>query len=148
MSKAKRDNSKKPKLGYILQFPRALEMLARVMEYGGAKYGDCNWQLGGKPDGEYIDAALRHYTASAKGFHDPESKCSHLGHVLWNILALIEMNYPDMPPTDEGFGDACEAAESKRLHGDVSKLPALEKTPFPNPYRDDRPASPTGGPGF
>lgn len=93
---AKRFNAGKPQLSRIRGFPVPIETLARVMELGAAKYGDDNWKIGGKPDQEYLDSFDRHMAAWLAGEKfDPDSGCSHLGHALWNLLALHQLNHPD-----------------------------------------------------
>lgn len=94
---ATRDNSGKPQMGFVLDFPIAMEALCRVKELGAVKYERDNWKLGGKPDSEYYDAALRHLFAAKNAKDEGEqvagdSGCLHLAHAAWNILALIELN--------------------------------------------------------
>ena len=52
---ASRDNDGKAQLGFLLDFPVAIEALTRVMEYGATKYERDNWKRAGKPDAEYLD---------------------------------------------------------------------------------------------
>lgn len=91
--KALRMNEGKPELDFLLDFPLAMEALARVMELGAVKYARDNWKLGGKPDSEYLAAALRHMMSHRKGelFAD-DSGGLHIAHALWNMAALIELN--------------------------------------------------------
>lgn len=114
-SAAKRDNANKPKLSYAFLFPKALEALARVKEFGGAKYGDGNWQKGGKPDREYLDACCRHIAKAMNNESpfDDESRCLHLGHALWNLMALIELNH-EGPVMADDFYEACQRVLVKR----------------------------------
>ena len=76
---ALRDNEGKAKLSQLLGFKRAMVELARHTTQGRIKYPDTpdgqpNWSLGGKPDEEYLDAALRHITEVVCGNEvDPES---------------------------------------------------------------------------
>lgn len=95
MTAALRYNAGKAELSYLLDLPRALTELCRVFEYGAAKYSRGNYKLGGKPDEEYLDAALRHVFAARTAARDPESGCLHLAHAIWNLAALIELNVPD-----------------------------------------------------
>ena len=103
--KAQRHNKGKPELSYWLQFPRSAEALSRVMEYGATKYERGNWALGGKPDEEYVDSAMRHLTAMMKYYKtgdksdlfDKESGCLHIGHAMFNIMALIDVNNKKLP---------------------------------------------------
>lgn len=90
---AARDNSGKPQMGFVLDFPIAMEALCRVKELGAVKYERDNWKKGGKPDAEYYDAAMRHLFAAKRGeLCADDSGCLHLAHAAWNILALIELN--------------------------------------------------------
>jgi hypothetical protein len=100
---AKRFNEGKPKLGYFARsFHKALEAVARVKEFGANKYEDGNWRIGGKPDEEYLDSMARHLDYFLKGEHyDQDSGCHHIGHAIWNLCALLELNYQDLPMIDE-----------------------------------------------
>jgi hypothetical protein len=91
MSEAQRLNTGKPELSYILTFPRAAIEFAKVCMYGANKYERGNYLRVGKPLSEYADCLLRHLTAWLNGEDtDPESECNHLGHVVWNALALCQ----------------------------------------------------------
>lgn len=93
---ALRFNDGKPALSYILQFPSVVEVMAHIMTLGAAKYGDLNWKKGGKPDKEYLDSMMRHLMAFLNGeVLDPDSGCAHLGHAIWNLCALLELNHSD-----------------------------------------------------
>lgn len=90
---ALRANSGKPQLGELLCFGHGLSAVSRVLEQGGKKYAHRNWMKGGKPDGEYIDSALRHLMAIQGGeLHDQETGCLHESHVAWNMLAMTRLN--------------------------------------------------------
>lgn len=83
-------------------FPKAMEVVARIMEFGANKYEDGNWKLGDKPDTEYLDSHDRHMQKFLhEGFYDDDSGCAHLGHAIWNLCALLELNYGDTPIMDE-----------------------------------------------
>lgn len=93
---ASRDNAGKPEMSYLLDLHKSLTEVVRVMEYGAGKYAPRNWLKGGKPDAEYLSAALRHiFRHSAESDTDPESGCLHLAHAAWNLLALLELNVLD-----------------------------------------------------
>ena len=93
---ALRFNQGKPMMGYILHYPSVMEIISRIMEYGALKYNEMNWKKGGKPDKEYLDAAMRHLTQWVNGIpFDGESGCSHLGQAIWNLITLLQNNYPD-----------------------------------------------------
>lgn len=118
MSEALRFNNGKPKLSYFMRsFPWMVEAVARVKEFGANKYNDGNWRLGNKPDEEYLDSLCRHLTYFLAGeFYDDDSGCSHLGHAVWNLCALAELNYGDFPTIAEAkFRERMEYwAEEKR----------------------------------
>jgi hypothetical protein len=89
MAEASRYNYGKPPLNYVLTFGAALRSFAEVCRYGETKYERYNYLKGGKPLSEYTDCILRHLVAWQRGEDlDPESGVSHLGHVVWNALAL------------------------------------------------------------
>jgi hypothetical protein len=111
---AARDNAGKPELSYLLDLPRSLTALVKVFEQGARKYSRGNWLKGGKPDQEYLDSALRHLLALQTNVYDADTGCMHAAHVVWNLLALIELNYPGWwPPLDPDFDQA--AFEAKYL---------------------------------
>jgi hypothetical protein len=115
MSEAKRFNEGKPSLSYILQFVKPIEALARIMELGAIKYDDGNWRKGGKPDSEYLNSMMRHLTEWIHGdVYDKDSGCSHLGHAIWNMLALHELNHPDEIMDDELFKERCAYWKAKK----------------------------------
>lgn len=75
----------------------------KVLEFGAKKYKAWNWAKG-MPWSVPTGCILRHSLAILNGERtDPESGCSHLGHIFCNILMLIHYvkNYPegdDRPP--------------------------------------------------
>jgi len=106
---ALRFNSGKAKMAYILQFPRTMEAIARIMEFGAAKYFDGNWKQGGKEDSEYLDCMMRHLTKWLDGKkYDDDSGCSHLGMAIWNMLALHQLNHPDEIMDADLFKEKCK----------------------------------------
>lgn len=112
---AKRYNSDKPQLAYVFEFPAVIEALARIMEFGAIKYDDGNWKLGNKPDKEYWDSFTRHLMALKKGeVYDPDSGCSHLGQMIWNLCAMFQLNHPDAVYESALFQDRCEFWREKR----------------------------------
>jgi hypothetical protein len=92
-SAAMRFNEGKPELHYLLFFSKAIEAFASVCTYGARKYSPWNFTKGGKPLSEYVAATLRHLTKWQGGEDiDPESGCAHLGHAIWNMLALAHFS--------------------------------------------------------
>ena len=102
---AERFNTGKPMLSYFRRsFSWALEAVARVKEFGANKYGDDNWRHGGKPDSEYLDSLDRHLDAFLAGeTYDKDSGCHHIGHAIWNLCALMELNHKDKEVTDDAL---------------------------------------------
>ena len=102
---ALRDNGGKPKLMNWLLFSRSAEAMSRVLEYGEEKYAAYNYTKGGKPDEEYLSAAMRHLvkhcryyiTKNKDDMYDEESGCLHVAHALWNLMMLFDYNHTDMP---------------------------------------------------
>lgn len=91
--KALRYNEGKPKLSYILHFPKTIELLAKIMEAGEIKYGKLNWKKGGNSDESYLDSAMRHIFKFANDdFFDEEYGTHHIGHAIWNLMAMFELN--------------------------------------------------------
>lgn len=72
----------------LLEFPDALEQIARVREFGIKKYSKNSYNEVPKED--YYGAILRHLIADSKGeTEDHETKLSHLASIALNaILAL------------------------------------------------------------
>lgn len=115
MTTAARMNNGKPQLSFLLQFPTAVEAFARVKELGAIKYERDNWQLGGKPDWEYLDACLRHVMAFMSGeYYAEDTGCPHLAHAAWNLFALQELNYPGQSHDPELFAQMCEEWAKKK----------------------------------
>lgn len=68
----------------------AIVEVAKVATMGAQKYDDHNWRKGMKWS-RLLDAAERHLLKYNKGERvDEESGLSHLAHVAWNLMALIE----------------------------------------------------------
>jgi len=71
--------------------PRALLVVAMVLDYGAKKYAPGNWRKA-KTRGRYVAAALRHLFSWMTGeTHDPESGLPHLGHAVCSLLFVLEM---------------------------------------------------------
>ncbi len=105
---AKRFNAGKVMLAYILQFQSVAKVIARIKEFGAVKYGDGNWKSGNKPDKEYLDSMMRHLGKYIEGeIYDQDSGCSHIGHAIWNLMALQELNHPDEIIDEELFKKQC-----------------------------------------
>lgn len=69
----------------------ALAEVSKVAAYGRAKYDKYNWKKGTNAS-QYYDCAMRHMLKWWYGQdNDSESKCHHLSHAAWNMLAALEM---------------------------------------------------------
>jgi len=118
MSEALRFNDDKPMMSYFMRsFPRMAEAIARVKEMGAIKYNDGNWRLGNKPDDEYWNSMFRHLNYIFNGeVYDPDTGCLHIAHAVWNMCALLELNYPELPARDDEIWAGCAKhwAEEKK----------------------------------
>lgn len=121
-------NEGKPELGYLLEFPTAVEAFARVKMLGAAKYERGNWKKGGKPDNEYIDACFRHLMAFVNGeMFAQDSGCPHLAHAIWNLFALMELNYKGVTHDAELFNKMMKEWMSKKSDTPVNQNKAVEE---------------------
>lgn len=104
---AARFNEGKPRLSYFRRsFQKMVEGIAWVKTFGANKYEEDNWRSGGKPDAEYWDSMDRHIDYFLNGeVYDQDSGCHHLAHACWNLCALLELNYPDVPMRDKEIYD-------------------------------------------
>lgn len=89
MEKAIRHNA--GKLEWSLVDFRSLESLVRVLEFGKQKYSRNNWKKG-LYTRETCESLLRHTYAFLEGQDlDEESGLSHIGHIMFNAMALAHM---------------------------------------------------------
>ena len=90
--RALRFNKGKPQLSYLMDFPKAIEGIAKVMEFGATKYPRNNWKKG-SPVNEVVDSMLRHLSKARNGQKfDAETSIDHLFHVLVNAMFLAEFH--------------------------------------------------------
>lgn len=76
------------KIRYDLIPPDALEVLARIFTMGAQKYAPRNWEKGFNWM-ECYASLMRHAQEWNKGVDvDDESGEPHMGHVMWNAMAL------------------------------------------------------------
>ncbi|MDB4302196.1 DUF5664 domain-containing protein [bacterium] len=82
----------KERLDLVLgSFSEALLEVGRVGTFGANKYTDNGWKDVDNAVSRYSDALLRHYFKHKCGEDiDPDSGLSHLGHMAWNALAILE----------------------------------------------------------
>lgn len=103
LEQAMRHNTGKVQLSYVLDFPNAIAAFSRVCEFGANKYERHNWKKG-LPVSKTMDSTLRHLVQFQKGEdRDDESKCLHLAHAMWNIMAMMETL--EAHGTDVAFDD-------------------------------------------
>ena len=93
-----RENQGKPPVNLILS--KAWLEIAKVAEFGAKKYTPHNYRLGMRWT-FFVDAGMRHLIKYCTGEKtDPESGLSHLAHVVWNFLALLEFEIEDIGEND------------------------------------------------
>lgn len=95
---ARKDDSGKAPIaqGVFEYFPRALEAVATVSQFGFEKYGEWGgWRR--VPDGfnRYKDALGRHLLDAGKEAYAHDSKLLHRAHLAWNALATLELLLQD-----------------------------------------------------
>lgn len=84
--------------GLINRFPRALQAIALVSEYGARKYGAYDgWEQLPDAKARYNDALGRHdLLASIEGpYDDNDSGLAHWAQRAWNALATLELALRD-----------------------------------------------------
>ncbi len=93
-----RENTNKPPVNLVLS--KALLEVAKVAEFGAKKYSPHNYRKGMKWS-FFVDAAMRHLIKYCTGEKkDEESGLSHLAHVCWNTLALLEFEVEKLGQDD------------------------------------------------
>ena len=88
-----KDDKAKPMAGVLLDFSRALQLVADVGTYGAKKYTRQGWCVVPEGSQRYTDALVRHLLAmdvDPDGL-DKETGLPHLAHVAWNALAVLEL---------------------------------------------------------
>ena len=86
-------DNEKPRMDLVLgEFTRALEEVGKVGTFGANKYTDKGWVEVNNGIERYLSAMLRHYMKFRRGKQkDEESGLSHLSHMVWNALAVLEL---------------------------------------------------------
>ena len=88
-----RKNESKPR--YDLISFKALHLVARVATMGAAKHGENDWREGPDPltSSQAFGAMMRHIQRlidEPDGL-DNESHLPHIAHVIWNAMAIAEI---------------------------------------------------------
>ena len=124
VEKAMRFDGGKIDRSYQLAFPRAMALLCNVCTYGEYKYGRDNYRDGGKGSREYFKCQMRHvqegfaamqYPDYADQVFDKESGLHHIGHAIWNLMSVLELEVEDLMrfETQEDFIKHCEEVQEK-----------------------------------
>lgn len=94
MQEAKHFDEGKTTLQYVLNF-KGLDEVAKVGEFGAKKYGQFNF-MGGASYMRFLGSCARHLTAFIRGENkDQESGLSHLAHLVFDALMIMEWVYRD-----------------------------------------------------
>lgn len=78
--------------GALDYFPRAIEAVAGISQFGAQKYAWKGWE--GVDDGfnRYSNALVRHLLKpGVEGPYDSDSGLLHASHAAWNALARLEL---------------------------------------------------------
>lgn len=108
----------------------SLEEMVRVLEFGAKKYSPDNWKKG-SPTVELCESLLRHVFAFMSGEDNcPESKLSHLGHIMCNAMFL---NY--MMKNKPEFDNRCRKSNviSSSIHLTPVSFGFSDSLPLENP---------------
>lgn len=115
----KADRYNEGKVRFSLVPVRAHRAWAEVLTFGAKKYSDDNWRKGLKYRG-VLDSLERHLVAFKDGENlDPESRLSHLAHIMCNAGFLIEY-LESHPELDDRFKTEKAAAVERATNGDVT----------------------------
>lgn len=77
--------------GALSYFPKAIEAVAEVSQFGANKYAWKGWEKVDDGFNRYSDALLRHLSKEAVELYDLDSKLLHAQHTAWNALARLEL---------------------------------------------------------
>lgn len=89
----------------LAYFPRALQAVTQVSEFGATKYCKGGWAT--VPDGHqrYTDALGRHFVLSSYEEVDPDSGLWHDCHTAWNALAALELRLRGLEGDRDAYKD-------------------------------------------
>lgn len=89
MGEAAHHDTGKVALQYVLAF-KGLDDVARVGEFGAKKYGQFNYKAGSSYM-RFLGSCVRHLAAFIRGENvDTESGISHLAHLIFDALMLLD----------------------------------------------------------
>jgi len=92
MAKAKHFDYGKLPLQYILAM-KGIDEIAKVGEFGAKKYGQWNYMAGSEYM-RFLGSCSRHLTLFIRGENlDHESGISHLAHLCYDALMLLEWQH-------------------------------------------------------
>lgn len=83
-------DKEKTNLAILLDTSKAIEEIAKVMEYGANKYSRENWRNVDDKE-RYIAATLRHIFEYKNKKLDDESGLNHLAHAACSLIFLLEL---------------------------------------------------------
>ena len=92
--------------------PQLAADLARVYEYGLAKYEEGSWKKFSLGEArKLISPGMRHVDEYRDGrYVDPESKCFHLMQAIWNLFTVHYHEYAQNPAYREAYERYHQAA--------------------------------------
>ena len=79
----------KGKIRFSLIPWKSLREVVKIFEHGATKYGDDNWKTVPQPKTRYMNALLRHATATMEGERTDEDGLDHLACIAANALILL-----------------------------------------------------------
>lgn len=91
-------DTSKTQADLLLSFSRALEEVAKVSTFGAEKYTRDGWVSVENGIERYRAAAMRHLFKTEREAMDSESGLSHMAHMIWNWLAVRELELRSREP--------------------------------------------------
>lgn len=89
---AKGDGGKDRAWLCLCGFSNALAAVAKVTTFGANKYTPGGWVEVPDASNRYMDAFARHMLKfGSNEIMDEDSKCKHLAQMIWNLLAVLEL---------------------------------------------------------
>jgi hypothetical protein len=88
----------KPECALLLDFGLALLEVSKVSTYGANKYSRGGWQAVEDARHRYTGAMIRHLIRARYEPMDDETGISHIAHMTWNALALLELSIRNAKP--------------------------------------------------